>query len=258
MKKQSLLNAYRESQSALRDLAEIAVAADSSTAWSLVEKLCADMGFDYSGTGVVGNRTGEISVGLRYGTPFFEHTFREYEKSELHLADPMAFGLLDGARVLNAEDVLGSPPRRLAEGARRMKDYLKAYSIAGDAALRIDLPGRPYTGYLGVGFKEGQSKTEFRDKLQQNSDVLMVAAAIYTSVALRERNPKDHAPIVTDREKSVLSLLAQGLTPREIAEQECKSLTTIRNQIASARARLGARSSAHAVALAIELKLIRT
>lgn len=61
---------------------------------------------------------------------------------------------------------------------------------------------------------------------------------------------------LTPRERDVLRRLAMGDTMPEIAQRFGKSHETIKSQAKMARARLGARTSTHAVAIAISLDLI--
>lgn len=71
---------------------------------------------------------------------------------------------------------------------------------------------------------------------------------------LGHRFPKAPNPAVTvlpDGEAAVLAAFANGASPAEIASARGTSVRTVRNQMENARRRLGARSNAHAVALAI-------
>ncbi len=61
---------------------------------------------------------------------------------------------------------------------------------------------------------------------------------------------------LTPREKLVLRRLALGDTQVEAAVKLGVSLETVRKQSKSARARLGARTNAQAVAIAVSLDLI--
>jgi PAS domain S-box-containing protein len=58
-------------------------------------------------------------------------------------------------------------------------------------------------------------------------------------------------PVLTAREREVLSLVAEGGTSREVAERLYLSPTTVESHIRSAMQRLGARNRPHAVALAL-------
>ena len=61
---------------------------------------------------------------------------------------------------------------------------------------------------------------------------------------------------LTPTEARVLRRIAMGDTQVEVAQRLDKSLETVRKQTKMARARLKARTNAHAVAIAISLELI--
>ena len=61
---------------------------------------------------------------------------------------------------------------------------------------------------------------------------------------------------LTDSETRVLRRIAMGDTQVEAARRLGKSLETVRKQTKMARARLQARTNAHAVAIAVSLDLI--
>jgi PAS domain S-box-containing protein len=64
-----------------------------------------------------------------------------------------------------------------------------------------------------------------------------------------------HHPL-TPREREVLTLIARGLTSEQIAEQLVVSGETVRTHARNALAALGARTRAHAVAIAMQRGLI--
>ena len=59
------------------------------------------------------------------------------------------------------------------------------------------------------------------------------------------------------REREVLALLASGATDREIAQLLELSPATVQTHVRNAKAKLGARTRAQAVALALERDLIK-
>ena len=61
---------------------------------------------------------------------------------------------------------------------------------------------------------------------------------------------------LSSRQKEVLALVALGATDSEIAQQLCLSVDTIAWHMKEIRARLDARSRAHAVALAMSHDLL--
>ena len=70
--------------------------------------------------------------------------------------------------------------------------------------------------------------------------------------------PDDARPAsLTPREREILSLVALGITGEEIAECLVISAETVRTHLRNARAKLGAKTKAHAVALALSRGLLR-
>jgi DNA-binding CsgD family transcriptional regulator len=61
---------------------------------------------------------------------------------------------------------------------------------------------------------------------------------------------------LTDRERQVVALIADGHPLREVAAEVCYSERTVKNTLHSAVVKLGARSRAHAVAIAVREGLI--
>lgn len=63
-------------------------------------------------------------------------------------------------------------------------------------------------------------------------------------------------PALTPRERQVLQLIAHGLDIATVSSRLAVSPDTARTHLRSARARLGARTRAHAVAIALERGMI--
>jgi DNA-binding CsgD family transcriptional regulator len=61
---------------------------------------------------------------------------------------------------------------------------------------------------------------------------------------------------LSDRERQVLALVAEGATDNEIALRLHLSVLTVAQYVRAIRARLNARSRAHAVALALRMGLL--
>lgn len=97
---------------------------------------------------------------------------------------------------------------------------------------------------------------------------LLVITPITASIAPaaefadRQRAPEAGPPSTTDRrsptprERQVLGLLAAGATDPQIAERLELSPATVQTHVRNAKSKLGARTRAQAVAMAIEQKLI--
>ncbi|MEM6481984.1 MAG: helix-turn-helix transcriptional regulator [Pseudomonadota bacterium] len=252
-----MLKAYRDSQSAIRTLSEIVRSPSGDSAWPKLEQLVRDCGFDYCGVGVIAPENDAVSITMDHATSFFDRSFCKYYEKGLHEFDPAARQIAHGASFTNAEDVLAAPPKALVEGAAKVKAHFREDGIAGHGTFRVDMPGRPFASFLGFGFSKDQASSEFIAAIREHDDVLRLAATAYTGVVLRERRPKKNGSMITAREASVLIKLANGMTPNEIAEHDGRAVVTIHRQIASARSRLGARSTTHAIALAVQLGVIR-
>ena len=75
-------------------------------------------------------------------------------------------------------------------------------------------------------------------------------------VVIRQKRAHEFAPVgqageLTRREREVVSLVALGLTSPEIADKLCISLATTRTHVRNSMAKLGARTRAHLVAIAL-------
>lgn len=89
-----------------------------------------------------------------------------------------------------------------------------------------------------------------------HSSVANAGAGLHVSIVvpLRRRDAPDGrvaGPAVSRREREVLALLARGHDGPQIAEQLVLSPATVRTHVNNAMRKLGARTRAHAIALAI-------
>jgi DNA-binding NarL/FixJ family response regulator len=108
---------------------------------------------------------------------------------------------------------------------------------------------------LAAGAKAVVSKTE--DAADLVRAVLLAARGkTYISPAFAERAYDDEPSELTPKQAEVLRLLADGLERKEIAERMCIGEETVKSHLAEARRRLGARTSAQAVAIAVANSLL--
>jgi DNA-binding NarL/FixJ family response regulator len=77
------------------------------------------------------------------------------------------------------------------------------------------------------------------------------------AVRAKQHRPARELDVLTDREREVLCLVADGLTNAEIAERLYLSPATARTHVSRAMTKLGARDRAQLVVLAYETGLVR-
>jgi DNA-binding NarL/FixJ family response regulator len=129
--------------------------------------------------------------------------------------------------------------------------------------------------YVYAGLRAGASGFLLKDTLAPDllSAIRVVAAGeavVGPTVARRllerfvgtEPDPCRHDPrvlaVLTDREREVLTLVAQGLSNTEIAERLYLSNGTVKTHVSRVLAKLGLRDRVQAVVLAYDTGLVRT
>ena len=252
MARHSILKDYSSTKTIMRQLENIASSSDGSAAWSFIDKLIATLGFDYGGVGVLDVSGTELDISLPHSTPFFGKSFQDYFENGLHVTDPAGHALANGKSDVLASHAFRKAPAPLRDGAQLMIQHFQRDSIVDHWTLRVDLGSQSQAGFLAVGSRGSTTMSEFQNLVAQHAGTLRLAASVYAGKRLFQSGRGASFQILSAREKRVLTLLSQGLSPQEIAEEEGRALATVRRQIATARRQLGARSTAHAVAIALE------
>lgn len=118
----------------------------------------------------------------------------------------------------------------------------------------------PYARIAMLGFAGPQVLEDAREIAAWAAPHLLAAG--HTFAALHERPvrhpPETHRAALTPREWDCLRLAAQGFRETEIAVRSGIKPTTVRYHMDNVVAKLGARSRAHAVAIAAQLGLVAT
>lgn len=94
----------------------------------------------------------------------------------------------------------------------------------------------------------------FESELEQTLAVAVSAVESGQSVVPRKMRASVERPAFSHRERQVLTLVSQGLTNAQIAEQLFLSESTIKSHLSSAFAKFGVRSRREAAALFVELE----
>lgn len=139
---------------------------------------------------------------------------------------------------------------------------------SGPATIRRMLTARPGLGIVAHGGRVERhaigeaidsgasayvSKRSSPSTLQTAVDAA-AASQSYIDPAIDRRGALQ--PPLTPRQRQVLQLLADGLTPEEVAKRLGLSTETVRTHAKASLPRLGARDRAHAIAIAIRGSLI--
>lgn len=179
-----------------------------------------------------------------------------YVAQNLAAGDPIA------QRAYRERDaVLWTPffadPRNRGEDERRrdVVELLLAHGVGCGASLCVAVPGSVYRGLLSVSGPRDASPEQFDRLFAEIGWIARLAALMLADIGLGGAVAPGGRR-VSHSETLVLSELAAGLRPAQIAQRLGKSERTVRNQIASAQQRLGARTRDHAVALALRFGLI--
>ena len=150
-------------------------------------------------------------------------------------------------------EALASPPETV--GQREMEGRIAPHFMG----LVIPIHGPP-VGFSVAAYFTGVDEEEFRRiDGEYRSDVVLFTKEFHEVVAplYRDTPLSDAVPMLTAREREVLRWSAQGKTSWEIAQILQRSEATVNNHFASARAKLGVRTRAHAAAEALRLNLIQ-
>lgn len=141
-------------------------------------------------------------------------------------------------------------------GENTLAERMRAEGVTCGGAVATLTPGTMRVGSLSVIGAQGEQPQAFDARFIEIWPVLRLAALPLAELAARILR-KGSAPSVSAKEAEVLCELAKGKRPAEIAVALGKSESTVRNQIDSAKARLGVRTSIQAVATALSIGAIK-
>ena len=109
------------------------------------------------------------------------------------------------------------------------------------------------TGYV----LKNVSSRELAAAIRQTHAGIATLAPEVTEVLMRAMtDPPAPGAALTDREREVLALLAEGLTNAEIAERLVVTLSTVKTHVSSILSKLGASGRTEVVAIAVRDRLI--
>jgi two-component system, NarL family, response regulator LiaR len=108
------------------------------------------------------------------------------------------------------------------------------------------------TGYV----LKNVSAQELAAAIRQTNAGIATLAPEVAEVLMRAMTSPPPGAALTDREREVLALLAEGLTNAEIAERLVVTLSTVKTHVSSILSKLGASGRTEVVAIAVRDRLI--
>ncbi len=103
----------------------------------------------------------------------------------------------------------------------------------------------------------GQLLAAFEFEAKDKSSLPATKEALPSPVGVLGPQPGTVVEALSEREREVLQLIAQGLTNREIAQRLFVSLSTVKRHTANIYGKLGVHNRTHAVAYARSLGILR-
>jgi DNA-binding CsgD family transcriptional regulator len=168
--------------------------------------------------------------------------WEEYFSSRMHLADPHVDArlLVEGAIHLDASRFKDRPEGFAAFAAK--------YDLVNGILVPIVSSGQVVGA---VGLVGERTLT-----LVQERGLMLVAYALYSQRRSFQQRKGDAAPYLTDREREVMNLSAEGLTSEQVAQRLGIAARTVNQHIDNVADKLGTRNRTHTVAEAIRNNLL--
>lgn len=200
--------------------------------------------------GIAESSPGVAFTPLMLGRPGFRRLFQASEHGMVIVDDNRRYLAVNGA----AADLFGLPPDQIV--GRRIDDFttaelLPVLPVMWAEFLQAGTLAGPYE--IRVGSR--RSKLDFAAAANiapgRHLAILLTVAPGRDAEPAVAPDPAPQPALLTKRERDVLALLAHGLNADEAASELGVARNTIQNHLRSARAKLGARTRSHAIALAI-------
>lgn len=236
-----LMAEYALVREQLKTLQQLTHSGTADEAWDHLEHLRHALRFDYCGIGIIKRQGDERHVAVDYASAHFEQVVADFVELGLDRVDPAAKALANGMQQVYLPEAMKKAPKAERGHVREVGEFLAARGFGAHMAMRINMQPGAGIGFLAFGNIGMPPDHEFLQRAAALGPSLHLGALAFTEAACRQARD-DHAKVLTRNEIKVLSALAAGLSPVEIAEAESKSLSTVRKQLESACRRLGARS----------------
>lgn len=233
-------------------LEALGLSTDLERAADSLERLLADLGFTGGfAFGTVDPLGSHVAGALGTARGPLAEAAASYVAAGLVRGDPIARRLLRRGPPFSFSAYFRAPANRTpCETRAEVIANLRAHGIVTAGAMSLPIPGAGRRAALTVAGPPDDTQPAFDTRFGAHLGILRLAA-LHLGTRVSDILAARNGDRLTAMEREVLSGLARGLRPAEIAAACGKSVNTIQNQIASARTRLGARSATEAVARAI-------
>lgn len=193
------------------------------------------------------NSTGEQYAALTYDTSWVDR----YLEQDYARIDPVVLGCYQRFHPVDW--------KRLDWSGRTSRNFLGEATDAGVGNQGVSVPIRGPSGQFALFTVNNRcSDDEWAGFSEENISDLILVAHYFNQKALEIERGSDHTPTsqLSPREADALTLLALGYNRAQAAESLSISEHTLRVYVESARFKLGAANTTHAVALALARGLI--
>ena len=188
------------------------------------------------------NSTGEQYAALTYGPDWVDR----YVEQDYARIDPVVVGCYQRFHPVEW--------KRLDWSGRKTRVFLDEAADAGVGNQGVSVPIRGPSGQFALFTVNHRcSDDAWTDFARENVPDLILIAHYFNQKALEIERGSDHTPSsqLSPREVDALTLLALGYNRAQAAESLSISEHTLRVYVESARFKLGAANTTHAVALAL-------
>ncbi len=237
---------------ALRDMAESTKLSSCMERFAALLESLGYTGFVFGALFRDGDKFAAEPIAMRGAlTPVTE----VYLHENMVVDDPIAARAYGESKPFTWAELFRNPDQAGA-GSRVVMENLLAHGVTCGATIPAASPGSMFRAQLSVSGPAGMTSEAFETQFWRTAWLARAATLLLKDLMLKEVI-ESRVSRLTPSEIAVMNELAKGLRPQQIAQAFGKSEKTIRNQITSAKARLGARTRDQALSYALGFGLIQ-
>jgi DNA-binding CsgD family transcriptional regulator len=244
-----------------RRLERITTARNVDDAADELDGFLKPLGIDGFGFGLIWRDGDAVSGALNCARGRMTPLVTAYLENGMANGDPVLRAMLRGERTALWSHYFFNLSRPVESWDRRAEiaALMKALGVEAGATINLNDFGGAYRAVISFTSHPQNGDAGFEAIFNRHGWAVRTASLAFCDLALREGLPsaRSFGPTLSNSERLVLEGLVRGQRARDIALSLGKSEHTVRNQIAAAQARLGARTKEQAVAIALRRGLIK-